>query len=286
MPRAIDHLVIAAHDLDAQAALYRRLGFQVGPRNRHPWGTENHIVQFGGSFLELIGLGEGFAVPPAMPGVFSFAGFLARFLAHRQGIAMLAMRSRDAEADRAAFARAGVGDFARFDFARKGKGPDGGEVEVAFSLAYAHAPALPDAGFFVCQQRFPQNFWNARLQVHANGARAIAGIVLARERPQHHAEFLAKFVGAAEARRVEGGFAIEAEGASIEVLTPQAIGDRYGADALAPDGPPLAIMRIGVRDLAATRAILARGETPFAHRRGAAIVAARDAMGAAVIFEQ
>jgi catechol 2,3-dioxygenase-like lactoylglutathione lyase family enzyme len=41
MPRAIDHLVIAARDLEAQAAFYRRLGFQVGTRNRHPWGTEN-----------------------------------------------------------------------------------------------------------------------------------------------------------------------------------------------------------------------------------------------------
>ena len=63
MPRAIDHLVIAAHDLPEQAALYRRLGFQVGARNRHPWGTENHIVQFDGAFLELIGLGDAFAAP-------------------------------------------------------------------------------------------------------------------------------------------------------------------------------------------------------------------------------
>ena len=31
--------------------------------NRHPWGTENHIVQFDGAFLELIGLGDAFAAP-------------------------------------------------------------------------------------------------------------------------------------------------------------------------------------------------------------------------------
>jgi hypothetical protein len=286
MPRAIDHLVVAAHDLEAQAALYRRLGFQVGARNRHPWGTENHIIQFDGSFVELIGLGEGFAAPPELDRVFSFAGFLARFLARRQGIAMLAMRSHDAEADRAAFARAGVGDFARFDFARKGRRPDGGEVDVAFSLAYAQAPDLPDAGFFVCQQHFPQNFWNAGLQIHANGAQAIVGVVLAVEQPQEHVEFLRSFVGAAEARRVEGGFAIEADGARIEALTPRAIGDRYGADLLAPDGPPLAIMLIRVGDIRATRAILAKGGTPFAQRGGAASVAARDALGAALIFEQ
>jgi Glyoxalase-like domain len=60
MTRAIDHLVVASREPDAQAALYRRLGFQVGARNRHPWGTENHIVQFENSFLELISLGADF----------------------------------------------------------------------------------------------------------------------------------------------------------------------------------------------------------------------------------
>ena len=94
MPRAIDHLVIPAHDLAAQAELYRRLGFQVGARNRHPWGTENHIVQFDGTLLELIGLGEGFEPPARVPTVFSFARFVAEFLGRREGLAMLVLRAR------------------------------------------------------------------------------------------------------------------------------------------------------------------------------------------------
>jgi catechol 2,3-dioxygenase-like lactoylglutathione lyase family enzyme len=284
MPRDIDHLVIAARDLDAQAAFYRRLGFQVGARNRHPWGTENHIIQFGGSFLELIGLGEGFAAPPPAPCDFSFARFIARFLEEGQGIAMLAMRSPDAEADRAAFARAGLGDFARFDFARKGRRADGGETEVAFSLSYASTPALPRAGFFVCQQHFPENFWNAALQVHANGARAIAGVALAHERPEDIAGFLASLTGA-KAQRVEGGLAFTAGGATLEALTPRAIGERYGVAAPLPGAPPLALVRIRVADLAATCAALARGAIPFAPRPGAAIVATRDAFGATLVFE-
>ena len=125
MPRAIDHLVIAAHDLDGQAALYRRLGFQVGARNRHPWGTENHIVQFDGAFLELIGLGPDFVAPSPAAAVHPFAGFLADYLTRREGMAMLVLRSTDAEADRLRFRAAGIGDFARFDFARKGRVPMG-----------------------------------------------------------------------------------------------------------------------------------------------------------------
>src|SRR5690348_14083681 len=68
MPRGIDHIVHAVRDLDAAVDLYRRLGFTVGARNRHPWGTHNHIVQLPGAFIELLAVaeperlgGEGFA---------------------------------------------------------------------------------------------------------------------------------------------------------------------------------------------------------------------------------
>ena len=43
MARSIDHLVVAVRDLDGAARFYERLGFQVGSRNRHPWGTENRL---------------------------------------------------------------------------------------------------------------------------------------------------------------------------------------------------------------------------------------------------
>ena len=147
MPRALDHLVIPAHNLAAQADVYRRLGFQVGARNRHPWGTENHIVQFDGQFLELIGLGEGFSAPDDKEGEFSFAGFIAKYLAARQGLAMLVLRTSDAEADRREFAANHIGDFSRFDFARKGRRPDGKTVDVAFSLAFAASILLLDKLF-------------------------------------------------------------------------------------------------------------------------------------------
>jgi Glyoxalase-like domain len=285
MTRAIDHLVVAAHDLDEQAALYRRLGFQVGARNRHPWGTENHIVQFGGSFLELIALGADFSAAAPMPGVFSFGGFLAKFLERRQGLAMLALNSLGAEADRLAFAKTGIGDFSRFDFGRKGRRPDGLEVEVAFSLAFAECAALPNAGFFVSQHHFPQNFWSARAQIHPNGAIGIAGIVVAHERPPDLVKFFQSFVGGGEAREVAGGLAVDAQRASIEILTPAAIVERWGADVFAPDGPPLAAMRLRMRDLAVARGLLEENGTEFTERGGDLIVGPRDALGVAIVFE-
>ena len=57
MARGLDHLVHAVRDLDAAGELYGRLGFTVGARNRHPWGTHNRIVQLPGFFIELLAIG-------------------------------------------------------------------------------------------------------------------------------------------------------------------------------------------------------------------------------------
>jgi hypothetical protein len=280
MPRAVDHVVIAAYDLPEQAALYRRLGFQVGARNRHPWGTENHIVQFDGAFLELIGLGDEFAAPHPGEAVYPFAGFLARYLARREGLAMLVMRSADAEADRRGFDAAGFGGFGRFDFARKGRRPDGREVEVAFSLAFAASPALPETGFFVCQQHFPENFWSPAAQVHPNGALGVAGLTLVCEQPQEAVAFLSVFLDA-PAQAIDGGFAFDADGTRIECVTSEAYAALYGA---APAGAGLAGARFAVADLDAAQRRLAEAGIAVRRRAGMAIVDAGAAMGALIAF--
>ena len=58
MPRGLDHVVHAVGDLEGAAGLYRRLGFTVGARNRHSWGTHNHVVQLPGFFIELLTVAE------------------------------------------------------------------------------------------------------------------------------------------------------------------------------------------------------------------------------------
>ena len=280
MPRAIDHLVIAAHDLEAQAALYRRLGFQVGARNRHPWGTENRIVQFDGAFFELIGLGADFLAPSPQAPVYPFAGYLADYLARREGLAMLVLRSDDAALDRRRFAAAGIGGFSRFDFARKGRRPDGSEVEVAFSLAFAASPALPEAGFFVCQQHYPENFWSRAAQVHPNGALGVVGLTIACDRPAEAAAFLSVFLDT-PGRPIEGGVRFALEGAALECLTPAAFTELYGA---APAGAGLAAVRVRVADLPASEGLLRENGVAFRRRAGMAIIRPAAALGTLLAF--
>ena len=107
MARGLDHIVHAVRDLNAAADAYRRLGFTVGARNRHPWGTHNHLVQFQGFFIEILTVAE-----PEKLGDdgFSkmFGNFNRRFLEHREGFSLLILESRDAKADQRAFEAAGI----------------------------------------------------------------------------------------------------------------------------------------------------------------------------------
>ena len=126
------------HDLDAAAAFYRSLGFQVGARNRHApsWGTQNHIVQLGGSFIELLTVAEPAGIAPHGPRSFRSERTIATRWRAARG-SMLVLEGHDAQADARAFREAGIGDFDVFDFEREGRRPDGAPIKVAFSLAFA-----------------------------------------------------------------------------------------------------------------------------------------------------
>src|SRR3954471_6827044 len=96
MPRGLDHIVHTVRDLDAAGELYARLGFTVGARNRHPWGTDNRIVQFPGCFVERLPIAQPEKIAPRGPRLFSFGVFNRDFLARHEGLSMIALESRDA----------------------------------------------------------------------------------------------------------------------------------------------------------------------------------------------
>lgn len=255
MARALDHFVLGVPDLDAAGALFSALGFTVGARNRHPWGTENRIIQFGDeTFFELITVGDASAIPAHGPRLFSFGAFVRDALMRKTGLSMLVLKSADARADAAEFARLGIGDFEPFDFARKGKKADDSEVEVAFSLAFAADKAAPDCAFFVCQQRFPQNFWSTAMQSHANGASSIARVTLVAENPSDHHIFLSAFVGERAMRSTSFGIEIEAGRGVIEIISPEGYAFRYGEAAPETKDATFAAMEIRVASLEAIAA--------------------------------
>ncbi len=285
MARGLDHVAHAVRDLDAAADLYRRMGFTVGARNRHSWGTHNSIVQLPGFFVELLTIGE-----PEKLGTDGlstlFGRFNERFLKSREGLSFLVLESHDAKADAAAFRAAGIAASEALPFERDAKRPDGSVVKVGFSLAFARDELAPNASFAVCQQHYPENFWNPKFQVHDNGATGIAGVVMAADSPTDQQIFLSAFVGERDLQSTSSGITVKTPRGEIQVMEPRAFRDHYGADISIASGARLAALRFTVGTLAKVEDVLKRGGVSFVKHMGRITVPPRAAMGAAIVFEQ
>ena len=285
-PRGIDHLVLASHDLDALAEGYRRLGFTVGQRNRHPWGTENHIVQVAGAFLELLGVADAGKIPERGDRQFSFGAHMRDFIAGGDGMAMLVLESRNTAVDVAAFRAARIGDFEPFFFERMGVKSDGTTARVAFTIGFAEMADAPRAGFCVCQQHEPQNFWNPAAQVHPNGVSAIASVVMVADDPSDTHEFLGAFIGQREMRATSFGIELETGRGLVEVLSPAAFRFRFGQDApvKAGQGPQFAAVSFRCASISAVAGHLAGVHLPFGLHMGQVVVPASAMHGVVLAF--
>jgi catechol 2,3-dioxygenase-like lactoylglutathione lyase family enzyme len=285
MVRGLDHIVHAVRDLDAAAALYRRLGFTVGARNHHPWGTHNHIIQFPGFFVELLTLAE-----PDKLGEdgFSklFAAYNRDFIKRHEGLSLLILESNDASGDVAAFRSAGIAGSDVMRFEREGKRPDGSTVKVGFSLAFADNKRAPDIHFATCQQHYPENFWNAAFQKHANSVGGIAGVVLVADDPPRHRDFLLAYAGVSDADPTAEGFTITTPRGVFEVTTPAAFLKRFGIPA--PDvarGARLAALRFSAADASLLQAVPELAGIGGLYAENAVVIGPEDAMGAVLVFE-
>jgi hypothetical protein len=285
MSRGLDHIVHAVRDLDGAAALYKRFGFQVGVRNRHPWGTHNHIVQLPGFFIEVLTVAE---PEKLVDDGFStlFGRFNQAFLQRHEGYALLILESQDAKADAAAFAAAKIAASDTLTFERDGKRPDGTPVRVGFSLAFARDRGAPSIGFATCRQLAPENFWNPAFQVHPNTADGVAGVVLVADNPSDHHIFLSAFAGERELLATSSGITVKTPRGEIQVMDPGAFQRHFGVEG--PDvgaGARIAALRIAVRDMAAAKAALREGGVAAAEVMGRLVVGPGLAMGATVVFE-
>lgn len=282
--RGLDHIVHAVRDLDAAAEFYRRIGFTVGARNRHPWGTHNYIVQLPGTFIELLTVAE-----PDKLGDDAISDLFGRynreFLARGEGLSLLILESKDAKADVAEFRRAGIAAADTVHFEREAKRPDGTPIKVGFSLAFAHDSAAPSTRFATCQQHYPENFWNPAFQVHPNSATGVAGVVLVAQDPGSHARFLAAFANA-ESHVSVNALMIKTPRGNIEVVTPATFLERFGVSA--PDvslGARLAALRFSMADASLLAGIPGEASIAGLYAENSTVIGREDAMGAVLVFE-
>ena len=265
-PLGLEHPLVCARDLDALAARYRAMGFAPTPRGRHPWGTGTQLVMFVDNFIELMGIEDRSLVDVASPDGFRFGRFIADFLDRREGIAMLALHSKDARGDLAAVRGRGVPSAGLVDFRRVVKLPDGTTDEAVVSLAMLIDPVHPQLSNFICQQHRPEFVWVAEWVQQPNGTTAIAFVVYAAADPGAVRPRFAAVWGDAAVAPAPHGFTVATAGGEIVVLDHEGVEARFaGTDLPAGwrDAPCAVAIGLRTSDRALVRSFLDSNSVPF-----------------------
>jgi hypothetical protein len=239
-----------------------------------------------GSFIELLTVSSPTLISEAGPRTFSFGAFNQKFLTRREGMSMLVFESRDAEADREEFMARGLPPYDKFYFERQAKLPDGSQVPVAFSLAFATDPRMPQAAFFCCQQHAPQYFWKAEYQSHANGADKILDVIMVAESPESFSGFFCKLQDP-DSVVIEGSeLTIDTPRGTIRMIAPAEAGRRYGTMDLAdlPESPHFLGFSVRIGDLDFVVDNLRKNRIPYEISNQSIRVHPQDAFGVMIEF--
>jgi hypothetical protein len=229
----------------------------------HPFVTGNCFVFFQDrTFLEPVTVLDRATADFAAAEGNIFVRRLKRFTErHGEGMAMLALRSMDAEADRTAYQWGGLDAGNTFTFRRRAPATEGASREVGFTLAFAESAAAPDAAFFACQHLNPGALFEALPLVHPNGATGVATVVAVAQTPGDFRDFVATAQGSRGSGSETGK---RASGESVRVVSPQEFHARYGLAAPDPRrGLRFAAFEIAVADLATAASFAAGAAARF-----------------------
>src|SRR5262245_11865286 len=271
----IDHALVGVRDLEAARAAWAALGFAITPRGRHiGWATGNYCIMFDRGYVELLGI-----VDPA-----GFTNDLDRFLAEREGLLGLALRSTDGERTARWLAAAGLAPDGPKDLKRALELPEG-PVMPAFKLVSVPPAATPGLKAFFCQHLTPELIRRPAWVVHANRAIALKTVVTVAERPAELAPAYARLFGDATVTATADSLAVDTGEGELLFVTAAGLARLYPRIDLPSIAPPwIAALQIGVPVIAETADYLDdKGVRTIATGRGIAVPPDR-ASGAIVEF--
>ncbi|MEO8543999.1 MAG: VOC family protein [Burkholderiaceae bacterium] len=221
--RSLDHFVAIVRNLEMAANVFRRLGFTVMPVMEHvELGSSNTVVQFQGTYLELIGDLDRVCIP-------SLRQLLTR-LDGGEGLLFNSLTSDSLDRDRAGMVAAGLRPDPIISARRRVRMPEGGWDETDSSSLYMWNTQRRFMSLFLSEHRKPQSIWMPGYQQHANGVQRVTGLVYVSADPQADVDYLSAFFGfpPSESSANELRFDTPRKQA-FTVLSPSELSRRHGA---------------------------------------------------------
>jgi hypothetical protein len=222
-PPVLDHIVIDVRDrMDGAARTFTELGFTLTPRGHHTLGSMNHLMMFGTDYLELLGFGDGGAARPE----------LAPFPVGLNG---LVFKTADADAVHSHAERAGLPILPVQSFSRPVE-LGGARQDARFRTTRLDPARIAMGRVYFCEHLTPELVWRPEWQLHANGARAIARVVVATGDPDRTASLFRSLFGSQAVADRDGKCVVDAGAARVELATPTAVAAEFGDAAPDPAG--------------------------------------------------
>jgi Glyoxalase-like domain len=270
----LDHVVInVMGKLDEATAQYSRLGFKLTERGHHSLGSSNNLAIFGENYLELLGY---------LPGNETKR---ADLWAHPPGLTGLVFKSVDPNLVFETLKERGVPVMEPMSFSRPVPLP-GGAQDARFRVVRIGGDEVQNGRTFFCHHDTPELVYRPEWRVHPNGAIDIVEFVIASRAPSRTAALYERMFGLPLLTEVPGGVAFNAGVATVRVLKPATVAERYaGAALVSEDGSDRMVALVfKVASLDIPRAVLAKAG--INHRRYAdgIIVSHADAANVALGF--
>jgi hypothetical protein len=223
----LDHPLLATHDIEGLRDRLMSLGFNMTAVGKHPWGTSTSLAMFDGCLLEIMGIYDDTLIDEVPAGDFRFGRHVFEHLQQREGVALSALHSTDAQADAAKALAAGFTVVGHLEFGRDVTLPDGSTGRTKTTLALLPDPDFPRLSFFLCQQHRPDLIYVSQWLEHPNSANGIGGITVLAKASEHARlkhKLGALYAGLAD---IAGGFRVQTANGVINVQTLAAVEQEF-----------------------------------------------------------
>lgn len=247
----IDHPILWVSDIEKAAAAYRRLGFTLSQFYVHPKavGTANYNMMLDDDYLELL---------VSIEDNPRNAARRARLAAEGDGLKDMGLRASNADAAFEKVKAAGLSPLPAFDHHR----PEGDDT-ARFRIIYLPPDRLlPGLGFHVIEHLTPELVWRRRGPAHANGARGVAGLVIAAHDPAAIAAPYAAVFGVESRTDGEGVVSVATGKSRLRVAPPTAMANLFPGIRFKPAPPFVAALELFVEDIDRTAAFVSGAGLP------------------------